>query len=58
METKEGRPRRGPIPAASRQHYNVMLDKELAEWGMRQPGGLSALLRRLLKLSRDRQGRQ
>jgi hypothetical protein len=35
-----------------------MLDTDLAEWGKRQPGGLSALVRRLLQLSRERKERR
>ena len=47
----------GRIPQGNQRRYNVILDEELAEWGKRQSGGLSGLLRRLLKLSRERQGR-
>ncbi|GDX41245.1 hypothetical protein LBMAG21_15370 [Armatimonadota bacterium] len=47
----------GRVPQGNQRRYNVILDEELAEWGKRQSGGLSGLLRRLLKLSRERQGR-
>jgi hypothetical protein len=35
-----------------------MLEDERAEWGKRQPGGLSELLRRLLMEERERQRRE
>lgn len=46
---KLGRPR-GP------EHikYQVLLDRESGEWGKSQPGGLSALVRRLLLEERAR----
>jgi hypothetical protein len=45
--------RRGPLPARNQSRYNVILDEELAEWGKRQPGGLSRLLRALLADARE-----
>jgi hypothetical protein len=34
--------------------YNVLIEEELAEWGKRQPGGLSELIRALLTEERKR----
>ena len=51
METEETPERRkpGPVPGPPTKKYNVLIEEALAEWGKRQPGGLSELLRRLLK---------
>jgi hypothetical protein len=46
--------KRGPAPGAPTRKYNLLLDEELAEWGKRQAGGLSGLVRRLLKEERER----
>ena len=40
--------RPGPAPGPPTRKYTVLLEAGLGEWGKRQPGGLSALLRRLL----------
>ena len=39
----------GPVPGPETQKYNVLLEPALAEWGKKQPGGLSELVRRLLR---------
>ena len=49
------RRRPGPVPGPPTRKYNILLDEELAEWGKQQPGGLSELLRRLLKEEREKQ---
>lgn len=56
METNEETTRRkpGPVPGPPTRKYNVLIDEELAEWGKQQPGGLSELVRRLLKEERAR----
>lgn len=55
MENTEKQPRRkGPTPGATTQPYTVMLEPEDAEWGKSQPGGLSILLRRLLKEAQNK----
>jgi hypothetical protein len=41
---KRGRPR-GPEYVK----YQICLDKESGDWGKAQPGGLSALIRRLIR---------
>lgn len=41
--------RPGPVPGPPTRKYTVLLEEELAEWGKRQPGGLSETLRALLK---------
>lgn len=49
------RPRRfGPVPNPRLRQYTVILEDEDAEWGKRQPGGLSSLLRLLLASERKR----
>lgn len=35
--------------AADTQHYDLLLEPMTAEWGKEQPGGLSALVRGLLR---------
>jgi len=47
---KLGRPR-GP----EHLRYQITLSKEAGEWGKNQPGGLSALVRRLIEQERRRQ---
>lgn len=54
METKpEGgtgkKRRRGPVPGPATEQYTVLLEPETAEWGKDEPGGLSELVRRLLR---------
>ncbi len=51
MNTKQKTERRkpGPIPGPPTKKYNIMIEEELAEWGKRQAGGLSELVRRLLR---------
>lgn len=39
----------GPVPGPPTKKYTVLLEEDLAEWGKRQPGGLSELMRRLLR---------
>lgn len=46
----------GPAPASGRIRVTVYLDESLAEWGKRQEGGLSELLRRLLGEARHELG--
>ncbi len=48
IETDSLTRRRGPVAHAGRARVTVYLDESLAEWGKRQEGGLSDLLRRLL----------
>ena len=57
-ETVKTRRKPGPVPNPARRRTTVMLEDELAEWGKRQPGGLSELLRRLLMEERERQRRE
>lgn len=45
---------RGPVPGPHTVKATILLDPELKEWGVRQPGGLSGLVRRLM---RDAYGR-
>ncbi len=47
MEKTRRRP--GPVPDMNTVRTTVVLDRELADWGKNQPGGLSDLLRRLLR---------
>jgi hypothetical protein len=51
-QTERRRP--GPVPGPPTRKYNILLPEELAEWGKQQPGGLSELLRRLLKAEREK----
>ena len=56
-ETQRSSPRKkpGPVPGPPTRKYNLLLDEALAEWGKHQRGGLSELLRRLLKEAHERQ---
>lgn len=57
MEKTEEPARRkpGPVPGPPTRKYNVLLDEDLADWGKQQPGGLSELVRRLLRAERQKQ---
>ena len=48
----------GPLPGPSMRLYSMRLDPADADWGKRQPDGLSGLVRRLLKQERQRQERR
>lgn len=48
METRTQRRKPGPVPTPGRVRVTVYLDETLADWGKRQEGGLSDLMRRLL----------
>jgi hypothetical protein len=41
--------KRGPIPGPPTVKATVLVEPELVEWGKQQPGGLSELVRRLLR---------
>ena len=46
---KDGR-RRGRVPSqAERVKTTLLLDLDTVEWGKREPGGLSEIIRRLLR---------
>jgi len=45
--------KRGPIAGPPTAKTSVLLPPDLVEWGKRQPGGLSWLLRRLLTEARQ-----
>lgn len=41
--------RRGPVANPNTLRTTVVLDRTLADWGKKQPGGLSAILRQCLE---------
>ena len=53
--THAPRKRPGPVAGPPTIRYSVLLEEDLGEWGKQQPGGLSELIRRLLKAERERQ---
>jgi hypothetical protein len=52
---KPERKKPGPVPGLRTRKVNLLLEVDLAEWGKHQPGGLSELMRRLLKEEYQRQ---
>jgi hypothetical protein len=40
------------MPGPQTRKYTVLVEEDLAEWGKRQPGGLSSLIRSLLAEAR------
>ncbi len=56
METTTEKPprRKGPVPGPPTVAVTVRLEYEQAEWGKRQQGGLSELLRRLLREAKEK----
>ena len=53
--TSAPRKKPGPVAGPPTTRYSVLLEEDLGEWGKQQPGGLSELIRRLLKAERERQ---
>ena len=53
----KSRKRPGPIPGPPTRKYNVLLEEELGEWAKQQPGGLSGLIRKLIREEKLRQSR-
>lgn len=56
-DTKAEEPQRkkpGPVANPNLVITSVSLDAELLEWGKNQPGGLAALVRRLLREEKNR----
>lgn len=54
METTVERRKRGPVPSGNVK-TSISIDAELLEWGKRQPGGLSEIVRKLLREAKDKQ---
>lgn len=48
----------GPLPHFHTRMTAVMLEDDIIEWGKRQPGGLSATVRRLLRAAMEQENRQ
>jgi hypothetical protein len=44
----------GPVPGPPTRKYNILVEEELGEWAKLQPGGLSELVRRLLREEKRR----
>lgn len=57
MEKQKPRERKkpGPVPGPATRKYNILLEEDLGEWGKAQPGGLSDLVRRLLREAKNRE---
>lgn len=53
-ETKQ-RKKPGPMPGPTTGKYTVLLEPDLADWAKAKPGGLSELIRGLLKEARARE---
>lgn len=45
----------GPLPKLDTRMTAVMLEEEMIEWGKRQEGGLSATVRRLIRMAMENQ---
>lgn len=52
-ETERRKP--GPVPGPEMRQFTILMEPDLGEWGKRQPGGLSELVRRLLREEKQRQ---
>jgi len=48
------RKKRGPVANPNLVITSVSLDADLLEWGKNQPGGLAALVRRLLREEKEK----
>lgn len=55
-QARQGR-KRGRPAEPGLMRYNLLLDEGLAEWGKARPGGLSRLVRELLRREREREER-
>jgi len=54
MATEKKPKKPGRIPGPPTVKATVLLEEDLLEWGKQQPGGLSELVRRLLREERER----
>jgi len=54
METTSERRKPGRRPGPEMRKVTIMMEPELAEWGIGQPEGLSPLVRQLLRDERRR----
>jgi len=55
-ELQKERKKPGPVANPNLVMTTVSLESEMLEWGKKQPAGLSALLRRLMREEYQRQG--
>ena len=51
--TTENRSRPGPVPGPETKKCALLIDPDLVEWGKHQPGGLSNLVRHLLRQAKQ-----
>ena len=56
-EEEKPQRRRGPVPAGD-DKFTILLPRELGDWGKQQPGGLSELVRRLLREAKGKQEKE
>jgi hypothetical protein len=54
-ETTVKKRRPGRVAGPVTEKYTILLPPELGDWGKRQPGGLSDLVRRLIQEAKDKQ---
>ncbi|RYZ83032.1 MAG: hypothetical protein EOP06_20670 [Proteobacteria bacterium] len=52
MQEKKRKP--GPVPGPERRQYTILIEEELGDWGKKQDGGLSDMIRRLLKEAKEK----
>ena len=57
MSDEQEKRKPGPVPGEPTRLYSLLLVPETAEWGKRKSGGLSELVRRLLREAYDREQR-
>lgn len=54
LENKERR-KPGPVPGTEKRQYTILIEPELGDWGKAKAGGLSELVRRLLREEKERE---
>ena len=57
-DAQEQRRKPGPLPGPPTKTYTINIEEADAEWAKRQPGGMAALIRRMLKEAQQAKGKQ
>jgi hypothetical protein len=52
-EAKQQRRKPGPVPGPEKRQFTILIEPDLGEWAKQQPGGLSEMVRRLLREARN-----
>lgn len=54
MESQE-KAKPGPVPGPIKVQATILIEPDLIQWGKHKPGGLSQLVRRLLREAKEKE---